>query len=51
MKKDVLDNLTHTSHVDVKMDRGKQRITYVTSLYKWLSEQGVGGIAKKIKRY
>lgn len=33
-------------HIESKRERGKQRITYVTSLCKRMEEQGVGEILK-----
>lgn len=46
--------MTLRGHVDGKGDRRNQSITYLTSLCVWLTQQGLGDIAKKtniIKSY
>lgn len=30
---------THKEHIEGKMDKGKQQITHVTSLCKWMADQ------------
>lgn len=37
-----LENLLLTRHIEARRDRGKQCITYVTILSKWLPEQCLG---------
>lgn len=42
-----------TGHIEGKRDRGKQHITYLLNLCKWMAEQVLGEIAKRqfIKSY
>lgn len=48
MKKDDLENLTHTGHIESrKKNKGKQRVRYLTSLCDWLAEQGQRDVEKR----
>lgn len=54
MRKQSLENVTLTGQAEDKNDRSKQRVTYLITLCKWMSEQGVStsneiNIAKKYK--
>lgn len=42
-----LENLTLIGLIDGKRDKGTQRVTYLTSLCKWMEEEEVGGIVKR----
>lgn len=42
-----LENLTLIGRIEGKKDRGKQRVTCLTSLCKWMEEQEVGGTVKR----
>lgn len=46
MRKGVWENLKPTAHVEEKKHRGKQRITHLMGLNKWLTEQRLRGITK-----
>lgn len=47
MMKEGLLNLTLTGYIESNMDKGKQQISYLTSLCKWMDEQGVGEIVRR----
>lgn len=49
MKKEDLEKLTLTGYIKDKRDRRKKSIIYLTSMYKWLAEQGLGGTVKRKK--
>lgn len=38
IRKESLENLTLTRHIEVKTGRGKHRVPYLTILYKWIVE-------------
>lgn len=44
MRKDDLENLIPTQHTDGKKCRWKQKATYLMSLCKWMTKQGLGEI-------
>lgn len=47
MRKEGLKNLKLTGYVDVKNDRGKQRINHLTNLCKWMTGHGLRAITKR----
>lgn len=47
MRKENLENMTLTGHLEGKRGRGKQCMAYLTSLCKCLAEQELGDIAKR----
>lgn len=51
MRKEGMENLTFTRHTESKRNSGKQRLTYLKRLCKWIVEQGMGGIVKETKCY
>lgn len=46
-RKEGLEKLSHTGHIEGKRDIGKQRLGNRTSSCKWMAVQGAGGIFKK----
>lgn len=44
-----MENLALSRYIKSKSDRGKQRLTYLTVLCKWLTDQGLG--VKNSKSY
>lgn len=42
MRKGGLENVADTIHIDGNTDKGKQRITHLTRLCKWLPEHILG---------
>lgn len=46
MREDGLQNLTPTGHIEGQRNRGKHRIIYVTTIWKWMAEHNLGEIAK-----
>lgn len=46
VSKDGLENLRRIGYIEEVKDKRKQRIAYLTSLWKWLAELCVVGIAK-----
>lgn len=46
MRKGGLENLSHTGHTETEGNIEKLKITDLTSLCKWMTEQGEGKIAK-----
>lgn len=46
-KTEGLENLIHTGHLERKRVKRKQRLTYVTSLCKRLTEQRLGDMAER----
>lgn len=46
MRTEGLENSSLKGHSGDKRDREKQLITYLTSLYKWLTEQELGDLVK-----
>lgn len=47
MRKEVLENMTLTRHIESKRNREKQGVTYVTSSCKCLINQALGEIPKR----
>lgn len=39
MRKECLENMTLTEHIEGRRDRGKQWATYLTSLRKWMAKR------------
>lgn len=46
MRKRGVENLTHKGPTEGERGRGIQRVTYLTHLFKMVTEQGVGSIIK-----
>lgn len=47
MRKERLDNLTLTGCNEDKMDRRKEKVTYLMSMFKWMTAQVLGATVKK----
>ncbi len=42
-----LENLILTGRIEGKRDKGKQRMTYLAGLSKWMTERGLGEVAEE----
>lgn len=49
MRKESVDNLTVTGYIKSKRNRGKECITYLTNLCKWLAKQEISRFSKDTK--
>lgn len=47
MRKDGFENLALTGHILGNRSRGKQKVTYLSSLSDWITEQGGKWLLKK----